>query len=137
MLYAPGKTWEGLIWINLRPGKQIMSDVRPDPAPPTEPAGAQNLLSRFWTFDTLLGGSIITILYYLGLAGIALYVLFGIVAALGMGQYSAGGGLAGLILVLVFGVIGVVFWRVTCELWLIIFRIYDRLGEIRDRLPPR
>ena len=114
-----------------------MSDIRPDPAKPDQPGGLGNILSRFWTFDSLLGGSIIKILYYLGLVGIALYVLFGIVASLGMGQYSAGGGLAGLILTLVFGVIGVVFWRVTCELWLIIFRIHDRLGDIRDRLPPR
>jgi hypothetical protein len=111
-----------------------MSDIRPEPTP-VGPGGTQNILSRFWTFDTLLGGSIIKILYYLGLLGIALYVLFGIVASLGVGAYSAGSGLAGLILTLVGGVIAVVFWRVTCELWLIIFRIHDRLGEIRDRLP--
>lgn len=114
-----------------------MSDIRPDPAKPAAPSSAQSILSRFWTFDTLLGGSIIKILYYLGLAGIALYVLFGIIAALGMVQYSAASGLGLLILTLVGGVIGVVFWRVTCELWLIIFKTYDRLGEIRDRLPPR
>ena len=114
-----------------------MSDIRPDPARPGEPGGVQNLLGRFWTFDTLLGGSIIKILYYLGLVGIALYVLFGLVAALGMMAYSAASGLGLLILTLVGGVIAIVFWRVTCELWLIIFRIHDRLGEIRDRLGPR
>ncbi len=114
-----------------------MSDIRPEPVTPGEPGGFQAILSRFWTFDRLLGSTIIKVLYYLGLAGIALYVLFGIFASLSMGSYSPGGGLVGLVLSLVFGLIGVVFWRVTCELWLIIFNIHDRLGEIRDRLPPR
>jgi hypothetical protein len=34
-------------------------------------------------------------------------------------------------------VFGAVMWRFTCELWVLMFKIHDRIGEIRDRLPPR
>ena len=30
--------------------------------------------------------------------------------------------------------LGALVWRVVCELWMLGFNIYDRLGEIRDRL---
>ena len=114
-----------------------MSDIRPDPAKPGEPGGFQGILSRFWGFDRLLGGSLIKIVYYIGLVGIALWVLVALVGSLGAMGYSAGAGLGGILITLVGAVFALVFWRVTCELWLIIFQIHDRLGEIRDRLPPR
>ena len=114
-----------------------MSDIRPDPAKPGEPGGFQGILRRFWGFDRLLGGSLIKIVYYIGLVGIALWVLFALVGFLGLAAYSPGAGLGGILVALIGGLFAVVFWRVTCELWLIIFQIHDRLGEIRDRLPPR
>jgi hypothetical protein len=114
-----------------------MSDFRPEPATLEQPTGFQNILSRFWGFDRLLGGSLIKIVYYIGLVGIALWVLFGLVSSIRMMDYAAGTGLSGLLITLVGALFGLVFWRVTCELWLIIFQIHDRLGEIRDRLPPR
>ena len=114
-----------------------MSDVRPDPPRPGEPGGFQDILNRLWSFDRLLGGSLIKIVYYIGLVGIALWVLVALVGSLGAMGYSAGAGLGGILLTLIGALFAVVFWRVTCELWLIIFQIHDRLGEIRDRLGPR
>ena len=41
------------------------------------------------------------------------------------------------ILAPIIGVIYLVFWRFICEMWLLMFLMYARMGEIRDRLPPR
>jgi hypothetical protein len=104
---------------------------------PTEATSFQNILSRFWGFDKLIGSALIKIVYYIGLVGIALWVLFAVAAALGVARYSASAGLGGIVLTIAGGIVAAVLWRVSCELWLIIFQIYNRLGEIRDRLPPR
>jgi hypothetical protein len=113
-----------------------MSDVAPEPVPPVETAGSDNIIARFFTFDRLIGGSLIKVLYYVGLAAVALWVLFALAAAINLSSYSADGALWGVLIALVGGVAWVVVWRFICELWLIIFQIYHRLGEIRDRLPP-
>jgi hypothetical protein len=100
-----------------------------------EITGFQNLLSRFWGFDKLIGSALVKILYYLGLAGISMWVLIALAGSIGMAGYSAGAGLGGMLVTIVLGAFAAIFWRFTCELWLIIFQIYNRLGEIRDRLP--
>ncbi|MEA3051280.1 MAG: hypothetical protein QOG72_183 [Sphingomonadales bacterium] len=114
-----------------------MSDIRPEPGPAQPAGGFQNVLSHFWGFEKLLGGTLVRIVYYIGLVGIALYVLIALVSSLGVLAYSPAMGLGGILLTLVGAVFALVFWRVTCELWLIVFKTFDRLGEIRDRLPPR
>ena len=114
-----------------------MSDIRPEPATAEPGSGFENIISRFWGFDRLLGSALVKVVYYIGLVGIGLWVLVALFGSLGVMGYSAGAGLGGLLITLVGGVFAVVFWRFTCELWLIIFQIYNRLGEIRDRLPPR
>ena len=32
---------------------------------------------------------------------------------------------------------GALVWRIVIEIYMVIFSINDRLGEIRDRLPPK
>src|SRR5690606_31598175 len=98
----------------------------------------------FWGFDHMIGSALIKIIYYIGLVGILLMTLFGmlgggVMGAMG-GAYGGGGGGGGLIMIIlapVLGVIYLVFWRFVCELWLLMFLMYNRMGEIRDRLPPR
>ena len=114
-----------------------MSDFRPEPPRPEPRADVHNIVSRFWGFEQLLGGALIKVVYYIGLVGIALWVLVALLSSVNAMGYSAGAGLGGIVITLVAALFAVVFWRVTCELWLIIFQIYDRLGDIRDRLPPR
>src|SRR5688572_29775743 len=114
-----------------------MSDIRPEPAKADDAGGFQSILSRFWNFDRLIGCALVKIVYYIGLVGIGLWVLIALLASLRSIEYSAGAGLGGILITLVGAVFAIVFWRFTCELWLIIFQIYNRLGEIRDRLPPR
>jgi hypothetical protein len=113
-----------------------MSDVAPEPVPPVDAAGSDNIITRFFTFDRLIGGALIKVLYYVGLAAVALWVLFALAAAINLSRYSSDGALWGVLIALIGGVAWVVVWRFVCELWLIIFQIYNRLGEIRDRLPP-
>jgi hypothetical protein len=71
---------------------------------------------------------IIRIVYVIGLI---LIVLGGIIAVIGsfsmMGQ-SAGGGLLSLIASIVAMLVGLLFWRLICELWIVTFGIYERLG---------
>ena len=100
--------------------------------------GFQDLVTRFWSFDQLIGSALIKIIYYIGLFAI---LIFTVVAMFGGGLLGAvmgnngGGSLLLFIRAPIIGIIQLVFWRFVCELWLLMFLIFDRMGEIRDRLP--
>ena len=90
------------------------------------------MTSYFMNFDKLIGTKLITILYYLGLLGIALGAIAGIFGGLaGMG-ISFLGGLGAIVVSLIGAVIGVLVWRFVCELYLLLFRMADDLREIRN-----
>jgi hypothetical protein len=112
-----------------------MTDTSTPPAP-TTPSGFQEIADRFLSFDKLIGSALIKFLYYAGLVGIGLGSLIILIGALAAGRYNAGALLSGVFLAAIVAVVGAVVWRFTCELWLLFFQIYNRLGEIRDRLPP-
>lgn len=90
------------------------------------------MLNYFTSFDKLIGSKLIVILYFLGLAGIALGVLGGVFGGLGMMGYSFFGGVGFVIASLIGGAVGVVFWRFVCELYILLFRMADDLREIRN-----
>jgi len=75
-------------------------------------------------FDKMVTPSIIQVIYFLGLI---LVVVSGI-------WLLAEGSIVRGILTIIFGAIMV---RVNCELLILLFRIYDRLGEINDSLKGR
>ena len=105
-------------------------------------AGFQDLIKRFWGFDHMIGSALIKIIYYIGLFAILIFTVLamfggGLMGAMMGGSDGMGGGLVMLILAPIMGVIYLVFWRFICELWLLMFLMYNRMGEIRDRLPPR
>ena len=88
------------------------------------------------TFDRMVAGEIILLVYWAGLGVIAL-IGFSMVGA-GVGLALHGGGLAGWLLgapVMLGGVLAVValtlLWRATCEFYIAIFRISDDLHAIR------
>src|SRR3954468_9852446 len=97
-------------------GGKRMSDIRPEPGP-AQPGGFQNVLSHFWGFEKLLGGTLVRIVYYIGLVGIALYALIALATSLSMLAFSPAMGLGGILLTLVGAIFALVLWRVTCELW--------------------
>jgi len=112
-----------------------MTDIRQEP--PGGGGAPNNVFSRLLTFDKLIGSALVKVVYYIGLVAIGLWVLVALVGSLGAAAYSPGAGIGGLLLTIVGGLFAIVFWRFSCELWLIIFQIHDRIGEVRDRLPPR
>ena len=96
------------------------------------------MLNQFLTFDKLIGARLITILYYLGLIGIALGLIAGVLSGLGtMVSYSFFGGIGMVIGSLIGAAIGLLFWRFLCELYMLLFRMADDLRDIKAvKVPP-
>jgi len=92
-----------------------------------------DIVQRFLNFDKMMGTSIIKVLYYVGMVGIAIGVVMSIFAAFGSMQYSFFGGLVGVIMAPVFGIVGLLFWRFMCEIYLLFFKISDDLSAIKLR----
>ena len=93
-----------------------------------------DIIKAFTTFDRLIATTLIKVLYWIGVVGIAVSLLMGLVGAFGTMTQSFATGLGLLILAPVFAVIALIFWRFLIEIYLVIFSIHDRLGEIRDKL---
>ena len=100
------------------------------------------------TFRHLLAPVLIRIIYYIGAA---LIVVEGVLAVFGIGGLKEGSSAltphetgsteqylhafsSNPWLALISIPIALILWRVWCELWIVIFQIDDRLGEIRDSL---
>ncbi|MEQ1709188.1 MAG: DUF4282 domain-containing protein [Terricaulis sp.] len=96
----------------------------------------QSILQRFLGFDRLLGPALVKIVYYFGavaiLGLILITMLTGLFAALGG---NLGAGLGQALAAPAVGAVALVYWRFVCELFMLAFLSYERMGEIRDRLP--
>ncbi len=106
---------------------------------------APGTLLDYLTFRRMVTPAIMTAVFYFGcllilLNGLGTLAWAGFVLTLG-GPAGNGGELllgVGLILLGVVGtLIGLVFWRVSCEVLVVVFRIHEVLSEMRDRLPSR
>jgi hypothetical protein len=82
-------------------------------------------------FEKLIAPTIIKIVYWIGIVGIALFGLIGIGGILFAGESAVN-----LLWVILGVVFGLLFWRIICELYIVIFGMYERLGAIRDQLRP-
>lgn len=95
----------------------------------------QSILQRFLGFDRLLGPVLVKIVYYVAAAGIVIMVgigmLLGLLAIVGD---DPGKGLMQLVAVPVVGAVALVYWRFICELFMLAFLAYERLGEVRDSI---
>ncbi len=85
--------------------------------------------SDFFDFEKLVTPSVIKVIYWLGIAVLAVFGLASFFMGLLSGSIGAG------LLSLVGSVLGLLLWRVMCELYIVIFGMFDRLGQIRDGLP--
>jgi len=94
-------------------------------------------IGDLFKFDKMVAPTVLKIVYWLGLVGIVLWALFALFAAVNMMSYSASSGLGMLLLAVVGLLFGTLMWRIVIEIYMVVFSINDRLGEIRDRLPPR
>jgi hypothetical protein len=93
------------------------------------------LLQRFFSFDRLIGPRLVKIVFYFGAAIIALVLagalLSGLFAVVG-GNF--GQGLMQFLAAPVVAAVAFVYWRFVCELFMLGFLAYERMGEIRDLL---
>lgn len=83
-----------------------------------------DFLKSFLSFDRMVAVPVIKIVYFLGIALIVLSGLatfFGSLSGYGSSALGALGALVGM-------AFGLLLWRLMCEMWIVIFGIYDRLG---------
>lgn len=97
----------------------------------------QAIFQRFLSFDRLIGPTLVRIIYYVAAAGIVLMTLIGVLLAImSIGAGNVGRGLMQLVAAPAVGAVALVYWRFLCELFMLAFMTYERLGEVRDRLGP-
>lgn len=84
-------------------------------------------------FEKLIAPRLLKIVYWIGLAGIAIFGLMSLAGSFTMLQYSASTALGGILLTLIGICFAALFWRVMIEIYMVFFGIYERLGEIRDK----
>jgi hypothetical protein len=84
-------------------------------------------------WDRFITPSVIRVFYWLCLALVSLTGLSLILTALGMMAINLIAGLLLLAGAMVFTLAGILFVRILCELVMVIFRINEHLGAIRDR----
>ena len=85
----------------------------------------EGILGRLLSFDKMIAGLVIKILYYVGLV---------VILALGVWRFfgSLFSGDVGAALIALIGIpIGILVLRVVCELYIVIFRISDNLAALR------
>lgn len=93
------------------------------------------MLNDLMNFNKFVAPVLIRIVYWIGIVLIALGTLAA-AAGGGMmaGQYGGGGfNLFGALIALLAGAAALLFWRVMCEIWIVIFSINDRLGVLVER----
>ncbi len=83
--------------------------------------------TNLFNFEKFLSPYLVTIIYWLGVV-IAAYLAMRIGVQKDSSVYE---------IILAGGVFvsGLIIWRVFCEALVLAFKIFDRLTEIRDRLP--
>lgn len=86
------------------------------------------------SFEKLVAPKLLKIVYWLGLAGIAIGCLMSFVGGLGMMSYSFAAGLGTMVVSVLVALFGVLLWRVLIEMYMVLFGIYERLGDIRQGL---
>lgn len=76
------------------------------------------------SFDKMIALPAIKILYWLGLLCVAIYGLASVFQ----------GGFHNILIGFSLIIVGAVLWRITCEAAILLFGIYDRLGDIRNAI---
>jgi hypothetical protein len=111
----------------------------------TAPAARRGRLWTFLTFDRLVTGPVIHLVYWAGLGVIVIAAFSVIGASIGVAWREGGWAILLAIPVLVVGLLavmaGALLWRAFCEFYVAIFRISDDLAALRRAAerpdPPR
>lgn len=84
--------------------------------------------SDLTSFEKLIAPTIVKIVYWIGIVLIVISVIGSFIAAISTDQATAA------LLALVMLPFALLFWRILCELYIVVFGMYERLGAIRDLL---
>jgi hypothetical protein len=87
-----------------------------------------DIVSRFLSFDKLMGASLVKLVYYLGIIGIILSTLGTMFSGFALG---IGAGLWMFIVAPIGGLIALLFWRFVCELYIVLFRLGEDVSALR------
>ncbi|MBR9834976.1 MAG: DUF4282 domain-containing protein [Alphaproteobacteria bacterium] len=85
----------------------------------------EGILGRFLSFDKMITGTLVKIVYYIALFVIVIAGLFFALKSLFAGQFGS------FILGVVFIPLAAIYVRMICEMFIVIFRISDNLAAIR------
>lgn len=95
----------------------------------------QSILQRFIGFDRLLGPVLVKIIYYFMAVVIVVMGGGGVIAGvLSIVSGNIGQGLMQIVAVPVVCAVALVYWRFLCELFMLAFLMFERMGEMRDAL---
>jgi hypothetical protein len=90
-------------------------------------------LSDLFQWERFITPSIIKIFYWLAVGIAVLFGLSGVASAFGMMVVSPGLGVLTLLVSILGVLVGIIFARIVAEFILIVFRINEHLGAIRNR----
>lgn len=85
-------------------------------------------------FEKMVAPVVLKVVYWLGLAGIVIMMLIGIAGGLGTMSWNVATGLGTILISILSAGFGVLMWRVMIEVYMVLFGIHQRLGEVRDAL---
>lgn len=89
-------------------------------------------IGDLFQFEKMVAPVVLKIVYWLGLAGIVIYLLIALGAAVSLMEYNASGALLGILGAVIGAAFAVLMWRVMIEVYMVLFGIHQRLGEVRD-----
>jgi hypothetical protein len=92
-----------------------------------------NNLTDLFQWERFITPSIIKLFYILAVAVVVIFGLSGIFSGLGLMLVSPGIGFITVVASLIGVLVGVLFARISAEVILIVFRINEHLGAIRER----
>jgi hypothetical protein len=98
------------------------------------------IVTQFLNFNKMMGQGLVKIVYYLGLAGILLGVLFAMFTGISFMSYDGGTGFGMIVGAVIGGLLGMCFLRFTCELYVTLFRMGEDIHAMRGAggtLPPK
>jgi hypothetical protein len=85
------------------------------------------------SFDRLIGPTLVKLVYYFGAAVIAIAAIGALLTAVfSLVGGNFGLGLMQLLAVPAVGAVALIYWRFLCELFMLAFLGYERLGQVRD-----
>ncbi len=85
-------------------------------------------------FERMIAPTIIKVVYWIGLLLIAASAVIGFLGGFVALTENIALGLGQMVLSVIGFVVGLLVWRIVMELYIVVFGIHDRLGQIRDSL---